>query len=82
MKFIVASAALSAVLLGGCQASMTLEEAQARCTEQGGLLTIIYTQSITASGIGEQIGTPGDCISPSKFENTPPKSSSAPPPAR
>jgi hypothetical protein len=61
---------------------MTLEEAQARCTEQGGLLTIIYTQSITASGIGEQIGTPGDCISPSKFENTPPKSSSAPPPAR
>lgn len=82
MKFIVASAALSAVLLGGCQTSMTLEEAQARCTEQGGLLTIIYTQSITASGIGEQIGTPGDCISPSKFENTPTKPSSAPPPAR
>ncbi|MDP1586237.1 MAG: hypothetical protein Q8M07_00715, partial [Prosthecobacter sp.] len=81
VKFIVASAALSGVLLGSCQTSMTLEQAQARCAEKGGLLTIIYTQSITASGIGEQIPTPGDCISPSRFETTAPKPSGAPPPA-
>ena len=82
MKFIVASAALSAVLLAACQTPMTLEEAQARCAEQGGLLTIIYTQSITASGVGEQIGAPGDCISPTRFETTPSKPSGAPPQAR
>lgn len=54
--------------LAGCQARpMTLEEAQAACTRKGGLLTIIYTQQITASGIGQREGHPGECVSPSKF---------------
>jgi len=60
--------ALAAVVLSGCQTGMTLGEAQARCTAQGGLLTVIYTQSITASGVGEQVGSPGECIAPSKFD--------------
>jgi len=70
---------LAAAVLGGCQASLTLEEAQALCAKQGGLLTVIYTQQITASGIGEQIGSPGDCISPSKFETASPQAGGAPP---
>jgi len=53
-----------------------------RCAQQGGLLTIIYTQQITASGIGEQIGSPGDCIQPSRFEATTPPPGSASPPAK
>jgi hypothetical protein len=73
--------ALAAVVLGGCQASLTLEEAQARCAQQGGLLTVIYTQQITASGVGEQIGHPGDCISPDKFEVTSPAPGGTPPKA-
>jgi hypothetical protein len=72
--------ALAAAVLGGCQASLTLEQAQALCAQQGGLLTVIYTQQITASGVGEQIGSPGDCISPDKFDTTVPQPSSAPPP--
>jgi hypothetical protein len=60
--------AFAALMLGGCQTPLTLEEAIERCTQQGGLLTIIYTQQITASGVGEQIGSPGDCVQPSKFE--------------
>jgi len=72
VKLTVGSVALVAVVLGGCQTGMTLEEAQARCTAQGGLLTVIYTQSITASGVGEPTGSPGECISPSKFESMSP----------
>lgn len=53
--------------LGGCQANLTLEEAQALCAKKGGLLTIIYTQQITASGVGEPIGAPGECVSPKEF---------------
>lgn len=82
MKFTVGSVVLTAIVLGGCQTPITLEEAQARCAAQGGLLTIIYTQSITASGVGEQVGTPGDCISPTRFENTSSSPAVAPSPAK
>lgn len=83
MKFIVVgAAAVAACVLAGCQTAMTLEQAQARCAAQGGLLTIIYSQSITASGVGEQVGSPGECISPDKFENTTPPPSGATPPPR
>jgi hypothetical protein len=47
---------------------MTLEEAQAECTKQGGFLTVIYTQKITRSGVGDEIASPGDCISSDKFD--------------
>lgn len=67
MKF-AACGILVLMALAGCQAPMTLEEAQARCTKQGGLLTIIYTQQITASGIGQPVGAPGECVSPERFE--------------
>ena len=63
---------LAALGLWGCQARLTLEEAQALCAERGGLLTVIYTQSVTASGVGEPVPSPGECISPSNFENTAP----------
>ena len=58
--------------LAGCQARLTLEEAQARCTQQGGLLAVINTQQITASGVGTLIRSPGECVSPSKFGGAPP----------
>jgi hypothetical protein len=63
--------ALGALVLAGCQERMTLEQAQALCTKQGGLLAVIYTQKITTSGVGPQIASPGDCISPSKFDIKP-----------
>jgi hypothetical protein len=63
---------LAAFMLAGCQSKLTLEEAQALCAKKGGLLVVIYTQQITASGLGPQIGSPGDCISPSKFDVAPP----------
>lgn len=56
------------MVLGGCQANLTLEEAQALCMKKGGLLTVIYTQRITASGIGDPVGTPGECVSPKEFD--------------
>jgi len=61
-------------MLAGCQHQLTLEEAQEQCTKKGGLLMVIYTQQITASGPGEQVANPGNCISPSKFDapNNPP----------
>ncbi|MGE4063667.1 MAG: hypothetical protein AB7E79_09890 [Rhodospirillaceae bacterium] len=70
-------AALAAVALAGCRGPLTLEEAQARCAAAGGLLTIIYTQQITASGIGSPVESPGECVSPSKFEVEPAPSSAA-----
>jgi hypothetical protein len=69
---------LAALLaLAGCQEKLSLEEAQARCTQQGGLLVVIYTQKITASGPGEQVASPGDCVPTGKFD-VPPQ---PPPPA-
>jgi hypothetical protein len=60
---------LAALVLAGCQSRpMTLEEAQAQCTKKGGLLVVIYTQPITASGPGAEVASPGDCVSPSKFD--------------
>jgi len=72
---------LAAFVLAGCQSKMTLEEAQALCTKKGGLLVVIYTQQITASGPGPEIASPGDCVSPSKFDIAPPASNIAPVPA-
>jgi hypothetical protein len=63
---------LGALALAGCQSKLTLEEAQALCTKQGGLLVVIYTQQITAAGLAPQIASPGDCISPGKFDAAPP----------
>ena len=67
---------LGALMLAGCQHKMTLEEAQAACTKQGGFLAIIYTQKITAAGLEPEVASPGDCISPDKFDKP------APPPAK
>ena len=80
MKFARIGIVALAVLMG-CQPSLTLEEAQALCTEQGGLLSVIYTQEITTSEIGEPVGSPGECISPGKFGADSPTPGDAPPPA-
>jgi hypothetical protein len=69
-------------VLAGCQSKMTLEEAQALCTKKGGLLVVIYTQQVTASGAGPEIASPGNCVSPNKFDITAPPSDSAPAPAK
>jgi hypothetical protein len=66
-------------VLAGCQHELTLEEAQALCTKQGGFLVVFYSQKITTSGIGPQIATPGNCMSPSKFDIAP-SASTAPVP--
>ena len=73
-------AVLSACLLGGCQHKLTLEEAQAQCTKQGGFLVIIHAQKLSRSGaIGPDMPSPGDCISPDKFDVSPPAPSPAAP---
>jgi hypothetical protein len=69
---------LGAFVLAGCSGGLILEQAQALCTKQGGLLVMIYSQKLTASGIGPQSASPGDCISPSKFDIILPASSNAP----
>ena len=46
--------------------------------KNGGMLMLIYTQEITASGPGEQIVSPGNCVLADKFD--PP--AATPPPAR
>lgn len=56
------------IALAGCRTPLTLEEAEAACTRRGGLLTVIYTQEITAAGIGQRVGYPGACVSPKDFE--------------
>jgi hypothetical protein len=78
--FIAGIAGFTALVLAGCQhQSMTLEEAQAACAKKGGLLAVIYTQKITISGLEPEVASPGDCISPDKFDvgqsapNNPPK---------
>jgi hypothetical protein len=61
-------ATLGILALAGCQHALTLEEAQAQCNKQGGLLVVIHTQKVSLSdGPGEQTASPGDCISPDKF---------------
>jgi hypothetical protein len=73
-------AALSVFVLGGCQTRLTLEEAQARCTKQGGFLVIIHSQKISRAGaVGPDEPSPGDCISPDKFDAAAP---GAPAPAK
>jgi hypothetical protein len=57
----------SAFVLTGCQHQMTLEEARAACTQQGGFLVVIYTQKITVAGVGPQVASPGNCVSSSSF---------------
>jgi hypothetical protein len=69
---------LPVCLLSGCGHAQTLEEARAACTRQGGFLTVIHTQKITRSGVGKEIDSPGDCVSASRFEETP----SVPAPAK
>lgn len=67
-RIAVVIAALGAIGLAGCQEKLTLEQAQALCTKKGGLLVVIYSQKITMAGPGPETASPGDCISPSKFE--------------
>lgn len=62
--------ALGASMLAGCQHRLTLEEARAACTKQGGFLVVIHSQKITTAGVGEQIDSPGDCVAPDKFGTT------------
>jgi len=72
----VMMALLGASVLAGCQPPMTLEEARAACNKQGGFLVVVHTQKITMAGVGPEIDTPGDCVSPGKFDNA-----AKPPPA-
>lgn len=71
----------SAFALTGCQHAMTLEEAQAACTKQGGFLVVFYTRKITTAGIGPEIAAPGNCVSPDKFDQAPSASASPAAPA-
>ena len=64
----VAALAAMGAGLAGCQHAMTLEEAEAACTAQGGLLAVIYTEKITRTSVGPVVASPGDCISPDKFD--------------
>lgn len=64
---------LAAFAVAGCQHKLPLEEAQELCEKQGGFLVVIYTQKITASGPGDQLASPGDCISTDKFGVAPPQ---------
>jgi len=52
---------LGFLALTGCN-GMTLEEARALCTKEGGLLTVFTTQELTQSGLGPVKQAPGDCI--------------------
>jgi hypothetical protein len=67
--------------LAGCQHQMTLEEARAACSQQGGFLVVIYTQKITVAGVGPQVASPGNCVSSSSFNTAPATSASSAPPA-
>lgn len=68
-------------LAGGCQSKNTLDEAQERCMNKGGMLMIIYTQEISLSGLGPQVASPGDCVLPSNFDPEPAHSPAAPAPS-
>lgn len=74
MKFapvVILGVIAGATMLVGCQHEMTLEEARALCTKQGGFLVVFYSQKLTTSGIGPEVPSPGDCVSPSKFDAKP-----------
>jgi hypothetical protein len=66
-------------LLSGCH-TMTLEEARAACTRQGGVLVVIHTQKITLAGVGDEVASPGNCVSPDKFHDNPAANPAASPP--
>ena len=73
---------LGALVLAGCEHQMTLEEARAACTKQGGFLVVIHTQKVTLSGVEPEKESPGDCISSGKFDNAAkPAAKPAPAPA-
>ena len=55
-------------MLAGCEHRMTLEEARAACTKQGGFLVVLHTQKVTMSGVGPEVDSPGDCVSAGKFD--------------
>ena len=79
MRLIAVVAVSAAFALAGCVEKLTLEQAQARCTQQGGFLVIIHSQKISKAGaVGPDEPSPGDCISPSKFEVAPPAPAAAP----
>ena len=69
---------LGAIVLAGCQHEMTMEEARAQCTKQGGFLVVFYTQKVTTAGVGPPVATPGNCVSPSNFKTSAPAASGAP----
>ena len=60
---------------------MTLEEARAACTKQGGFLVVIHTMKVTLAGVGPETDSPGDCISAGKFDKSPPENAAKPPAA-
>lgn len=66
---LVTMMALGALVLAGCEHQMTVEEARAACTKQGGFLVVIHTQKVTLSGLGPEKDSPGDCVSPGKFDS-------------
>jgi len=68
----------ASLLLAGCQHRLTLEEAQALCTKQGGFLVVIHTQKLTLSGVGPDIPSPGNCIAPDNFDAPAAKAAPAP----
>lgn len=78
---VIVGAMAAAFGLTGCQHQMTLEEARAACTQQGGFLVVIYTQKITVAGVGPQIASPGNCVSSSSFNTAPAMSASSASPA-
>jgi hypothetical protein len=59
---------LAGLMLAGCEHKLTLDEAQAKCDKQGGLLTVIYTQKVTLSGPEPEVSEPGNCVSAKAFD--------------
>jgi len=74
----VIMALLGASVLAGCEHQMTLEEARAACTKQGGFLVVLHTAKVTLAGVGPEVDSPGDCISPGKFDKSPPENAAKP----
>jgi len=71
---------LGAFALAGCTHEMTLAEAQAACTKQGGLLMVVHEQKVTLAGVGPEVAKPGDCVSPTRFDKPGQATSAAPAP--
>jgi hypothetical protein len=77
---VVLAVTVGTLALAGCQHQLTVEEARALCTQQGGFLMVFYSQKVTVSGeVGPQVATPGNCISSSKFDMAQPQSTPAAP---